>query len=476
LLRTILLSGAALVSAGIAWADWKLGQRKKLISGSSTPKVEMSFDPNAGTHQANLSPVVQQPTPNELPQQPTLDPFVEQAIRQAVLFRQHVPPRHDVTHLSFWGGRPIASSSFVWPTWRNEAHAESALTFLMQINCADVPEQARLGVFPDSGVLYFFLNPLGHHEAYRVILESTAGPLSEIAIPQTLQSAYASEAKWMFPWILDEENLPKLLPKWTFQPVAIEIPREPFVPDEDDDGSAQLLWPGERGTMQKLLLEAQGEIVVSDSFSVGEIFKTDGVVMRPYSQFPQDWNCVQISAALLAEKVRRDQLRGTTEEMDLLAAEANEWINLACQQNPFEVVPEPEAQRFWDWIAKHARSSRFVLTDALPQSIEASLSHSEQSAKRIPPEAIDRIRGRHAFARMYKSEPFIVTPDRMLAPPRDIQGNQYERAISHILLLEVSSDEGIAHYFGEGVYQFWITPEDLKKRRFENVVLTADAY
>jgi hypothetical protein len=29
--------------------------------------------------------------------------------------------------------------------------------------------------------------------------------------------------------------------------------------------------------------------------------------------------------------------------------------------------------------------------------------------------------------------------------------------------------------FGEGVYQFWITPADLRARRFVKVALTADS-
>ena len=69
----------------------------------------------------------------------------------------------------------------------------------------------------------------------------------------------------------------------------------------------------------------------------------------------------------------------------------------------------------------------------------------------------------------------IHTPDRMLAAPSDVEGNQWERAQTHLLLLELSSNEGLGHYFGEGVYQLWITPEDLKAGRFDKVILSADA-
>jgi hypothetical protein len=63
----------------------------------------------------------------------------------------------------------------------------------------------------------------------------------------------------------------------------------------------------------------------------------------------------------------------------------------------------------------------------------------------------------------------------MLAPPVDVQGHQTERAETH-LLLELPSNEGRGHRFGEGPYQFWITPADLMAGRVDKVELTADAY
>ena len=44
------------------------------------------------------------------------------------------------------------------------------------------------------------------------------------------------------------------------------------------------------------------------------------------------------------------------------------------------------------------------------------------------------------------------------------------------LLVELSSNDGLGHHFGEGLYQFWITADDLKARRFAKVELTADGY
>ena len=73
--------------------------------------------------------------------------------RQAIIFRQIVPPNHDSTHLSFFGGLPIAPSGFQWPRGESKPYS-----FIMQVDCSAVPENGRLGIFPDNGVLYLFLD------------------------------------------------------------------------------------------------------------------------------------------------------------------------------------------------------------------------------------------------------------------------------------------------------------------------------
>jgi uncharacterized protein YwqG len=64
----------------------------------------------------------------------------------------------------------------------------------------------------------------------------------------------------------------------------------------------------------------------------------------------------------------------------------------------------------------------------------------------------------------------------MLAAPSDVQGDIDDRVREFLLLFEMKSKEGLAHYFGEGVYQFWIRPDDLAARRFDRVELSTTAY
>src|SRR3546814_4817830 len=55
------------------------------------------------------------------------------------------------------------------------------------------------------------------------------------------------------------------------------------------------------------------------------------------------------------------------------------------------------------------------------------------------------------------------------------QKTAYEMRISD-WSSDVCSSDLLGHEFGEGVYQFWITPADLRARCFDKVTLTADAY
>src|SRR5829696_4691316 len=91
--------------------------------------------------------------------------------RQAILFRQIVPPNHDPAHLSFFGGLPIAPSGFKWPRGKSRPYS-----FIMQVDCSAVPLAGRLGMLPDDGVIYVFLElewdyEWGDEDKFRVIWE-----------------------------------------------------------------------------------------------------------------------------------------------------------------------------------------------------------------------------------------------------------------------------------------------------------------
>jgi hypothetical protein len=406
------------------------------------------------------------------------DELIEAASRQAILFRQLFPPPHDDSILSFWGGAPIAPAGFEWP----RSAAGKPLHFLMQVDCSAIPAAARLGALPDNGVLYFFLDlEWGEDGGHAVSYQPAGADWAAVSPPGDLGPLFGKEAAYSCAWAQTAEQCPNLFAKWPFEPVAIEVPE--IVPEDEEEEDYPALWP-ERAVEERIV--AVGDVAESNYFTIKDVI--DGrAIRRPFPGFPQDWRAVQISSAMLvkrAEDTRRFP-QGQFREMEEaareqlltgIAADAQQWFDRAAAQPPFDAVPEADRDSFWEFLASHSDVARMTLTEATTDSIEASLAGSADAAARIAPEIADRIRSRHALAVRTESGFHVNIPDRMLAPPIDVQGNQWERAQSHLLLLEISSNEGLGHRFGEGVYQFWIAPDDLRAGRFDRVELTSDAY
>jgi hypothetical protein len=314
-----------------------------------------------------------------------------------------------------------------------------------------------------------------------VIYHPAGADWASASPPAELGPLFGKEAAYSWAWAQTVEQSPSLFAKWPFEPVVIEVPA--FVPQDEEEEGYPALWP-ERAIEQRIV--EVGDVAEPNYFTIKDFI--DGrAIRRPFPGFPQDWRAVQIGSAMLvkqAEDTRRfpqGQFRDMEEAareqlLTGIATDAQQWFDRAAAEPPFDAVPEADRDSFWEFLQSHSDVVRMTLTDAIPASIESSLTGSAEAAAHIPPEIADRIRSRHALAVRMESSFHVNIPDRMLAPPIDIQGNQWERAQSHLLLLEISSNEGLGHRFGEGVYQFWIAPDDLRAGRFDRVELTSDAY
>ena len=407
--------------------------------------------------------------------------------RQAIVFRRHFPPLRGASTRSFFGGAPIAPRGFTWP--RPAGSGQQPFDFLMQIDCAAVPAAGRLGMLPDRGVLYFFHDlSWGQADAFRVLYaDAPDGDSWQVVSPPADKGpAFGDHATQTWKWTQSPGDCPTLLPKWTFDPVLVSVP-VPVRAADDEDANAPVWWPGEKA-IAETLRSAQGEADLGNWFTINDFTEADGTLRRPFASYPHDWRAVQVASGLLAERLRHKHgLMGTSvfrerseAERDALAlkirGEALAWFDRAGSYPPFAAVPQPERDEFWSWLGAYPWLVRFVIIEAVTMAIEASLVDSEEAARRIPADVALRLRHRHALAVQSEHGLHASTPDRMLAPPVDVQGHQWDRAATHLLLLELSSDDGLGHHFGEGVYQFWITPADLAARRFDKVQLTADAY
>jgi hypothetical protein len=382
--------------------------------------------------------------------------IIEAQSRQAIVFRQHFPPSF-ARSLSYFGGAPTADAGFNWPRWQDPRGNSRALTFIMQIDCSEIPTAARLGVMPDDGVLYVFMeiseSLLG--SSYRVVYHagSTDGWI-EVPLPEDLPPALS---RYRCKYAMEEGQLPRVLPRWDFTPTVIGIPAKCY--GEQEDG-APYLWPG---ISAEALREAQGGAVIHNPYSIKDFIPETNVFRKPFETFPHDWRAVQYQMGMLMEKLEYWKKYPTGGPFDRTLSDD-------------DAVPESQRDAIWAFLASERRLSLRILAEAVTLSVEDSLARSPEAASLIPPAVAERIRGRHVLVATYEGKEYVNTPERMLAPPTDVQGGQWEWASTHLLLLELSSDAGLGRDFGEGVCQLYIAPDDLKARRFDKAKLAFEAY
>lgn len=408
--------------------------------------------------------------------------IIEAQSRQAIVFRQHCPPSF-ARSLSYFGGVPTADAAFKWPRWQTPQGNSRTLTFLMQIDCREIPSSARLGVMPDDGILYVFMeladSLLG--SAYQVIHRtgSTDG-WGEVPLPEDLPPALS---RYRCKYAMEEGDLPRVLPRWDFTPTVIDIPASQYEEREED---TPYLWPG---ISAEALRAAQGGPIHHNPYSIKDFIPAMGVFQKPFATFPHDWRAVQYVMCMLIEKLKEWKRYPDTAPIDkTLSAEAKrlqlsvaqekaqQFYDIAAGYLAGETVPEGQRTAVWAFLASEARLSRFILAEAVTLSVEDTLARSPEAAFLFPPDVAERIRGRHALVTTYEGKEYVNTPERMLAPPSDVQGGQWEWAGTHLLLFELSSTVGLGRDFGEGVCQLYIAPDDLKARRFDKVKLEFSAY
>jgi hypothetical protein len=463
------------------------GERPAEIPAKARPPAAPPLDPAAAALKAMIDDagaafLASRPPPATPAGPPPGPPAaVLASARQAIVFRQHLPPDHDPGHLSFFGGVPIAPPGFGWPTMTGDDGQAQSLSFVMQIDCAAIPTHGRLGL-PDAGVLYLFVDSnWAATDAFRIVhAAAPAGGYAPLTPPADLPLVYGSEVPLVWGWPQSADHCPKLLPKWAFTPMLIDVPEAPVDPDDDP---LSAFW-NSGGDIKPALLAAQGPIPPAPEPA------RSAAPLRPFAAFPHDWRAVQIASGLVLERQRwHPEDRDVDPRLELTAAAraeiaarigatARHWYDLAAGHAPFDAVPADTADDFWTWYAgdEAQRLTWKVNTKALTLAIEASLSASAAAAERVPAEALAHIAARHALAVASGDTIHAPTPDRMLAVPSDVQGNEYELPLTHLLLLELQSKEGIGHHFGEGVYQFWITPDDLAAGEFDRVMITSSAY
>ncbi|SEC04070.1 protein of unknown function [Nocardioides exalbidus] len=394
---------------------------------------------------------------------------------QAVLLRRDFPPRPGA--LSHWGGVPSVPRDFTWPFFVTTDGTERAMHHVLQLDCSTIPEAGRLGLMPDRGLIYVFLDlDWGIHWRWSVrYVDATPDQLVPAPVPASLPHAYGERASWR--WPSTDAEWPRLLPAWSIDPVVVT--GDPAAEVDEPD-----FWPG-TVRLAARVAAIDGAVVEARWFSTSH---ADGVLVRPWSSYPHDWRAVSILTGHLARQARRQHLdhhvrQGVMTEAEAddslvrLRAGAESWSARAAASPAWAPLTAAESDEVWQLVLDHQPVAHVALADAVNDSLDATLAGNPDAARVLPAEALDLVRSRHALAtRRADGELHVADVDRMLSAPSYVQGDAEERIGEWILLLEMSSDEAIGHHFAEGVYQFWIRPADLAARRFDLVELTASAY
>lgn len=398
--------------------------------------------------------------------------------QQAIVLHRAFPPPVAATGRSHYGGVPLVGPGFVWPRHRETGRP---LHFVLQVDLAQVPAPARLGLLPERGLLALFLDlerPGPHGFAFVWHDENEA--LHEAPLPPDIGPAYGDSAARVWPWALGADDGTPILPRWPFTPRAIALPARTGASDDGDP--IGLAWRDDTATAQALA-QAQGGGPAANPVTVADFAE----MARPWAGFPRDWLSVQIAAALLVRKAQGLAANPPAwlypglsageraEEIARVSEEAQAWFDHARRNPAFARLDEAVRTAFWDWFAGHAAVTRLVAPAAFVAAIETGLHAAPETAQEVPATILDRLAWRHALAARLGETLHATVPNRMLAPPTVAQHAQAEPAATHLLLLELASDEAIGHHFGERALQFWITPQDLAAGAFDRVALTIAA-
>jgi uncharacterized protein DUF1963 len=166
---------------------------------------------------------------------PETGSIVERLSLCPIVFREIFPPSA-TAGLSFYGGVPVGPAKLAWPRVRNKP-VDAPLSFIMQWDCAELAAQDATGLLPRHGVLYLFYD-LIWRDPFDFQFIHAPGPVDAMRampIPPDLPPVYGDEGAYQVPYCSpqiakDKQAVPRLLPKWPFEPVAFSYPAPPSDP------------------------------------------------------------------------------------------------------------------------------------------------------------------------------------------------------------------------------------------------------
>lgn len=428
---------------------------------------------------------------------------IERGQRARLAIKHVFPPRLPQRSMSYFGGLPIVPDSFDWPTLHNSKGLLERPNFMAQIDCADLPPGPGRDLLPDKGFLYFFA-PMSLSfgaDAMHFVARYLAGPVTKKWEPLDMPFTGKIEPadRMGMAWRAERTHYDRVEVEFGW----IEEPTDEEVAARTGEGHAHEVAQKIEGEKEEAFF---GPVAAHDPMLSAHEAPKDAL-WTPYSGFPANWATARILRRLV-DTYYREESEDVTKRLEALGEVAEddpEAKKLKALQNELwgtnrkisdafsatvnlnhkdaDPVPDEEKQKIMEFLEE-------LRVNGMPSSKERHYLHHQ-----LPMILKDWL----SFAAVHGAETGLTDPDgaahinadvvralaqrhgarkhQMLGEGEVVQVAADEMKDRYILLLQLGPDQALNWLIGEmGPLQYWITPEDLAAKRFENTILTIEAY
>lgn len=478
-----------------AWKAYDDGERETVYSNVLAPEKEALW-----IIQCSLEPSLRPQITTEL-----IHARIKASSAQAVWWHRTEPVHNRLDTTSYIGGLPRLDPALEWPRTRKD---KLTLPLAAQIDCAQIPNIAGGELLPREGTLYFFLNvhvedPRDDVWGHVLYSSRPARDLPITPAPDNPRLCFDADydVSGGEPWV-DAVRRPDLIPstfhQWAIEPLVFES----FLASSFH--GINRLFPNSTGVDR--VKNARDQPRAFETFKSIERQSLSTALNRalPEGQgcpsdtltgYPWTWYFILIHATKIADNSRHqlgdlshpNRFPGLDQEaleklgpaLRDIAEVADAWVREAETHDEALPVSQEDRMRFMQWSESLDGSLAFAractrLRNYESQSIALSaarrgsrnlISTVSNWQELLPPEytAITR----------YEADNAIFARHQMLGHGKDLQGQIEEMELEYILLMQLDTDYGLNWIWGDcGVVQFWIKPDDLKRRNFKAVKVT----
>jgi uncharacterized protein YwqG len=428
---------------------------------------------------------------------------IERGLQARLAIKHVFPPRLPQRSMSYFGGLPIVPDDFDWPTVHNREGLLERLTFMAQIDCSELPKGPARDLLPERGYLYFFapMSLTFGSDAMHFVCRYEPRQATQTWTPLDMP----------FTGKIEPDDSMDVI--WRGQQThydRVEIAFGWIEEPSDDEVAARAAEGHAFAVADKIRVERQnaffGPPLAAHRPLSAQQAPRDALWI-PYAGFPINWKSARIlrrfveayhreEAQDVAEKLtaladvgasdpeaqrlrtlQHDLLRigsrisntfhptidARLKEFDAPSSEVKDQILQLLEDLRVHGMPSSKERRYGHLRLPHVLN-RWLETAAI-HGAEAGLTDAAGAAL-VGADVVAALAHRHA-ARKHQ----------MLGEGEVVQVAADEMKDRYLLLLQLGPDPTLGWTVGEmGPLQYWITPEDLASKRFENTVLTIEAY